>query len=451
MSWRDELVSLDNLKRAYFRGIPFYIKKSELSVGRRTKLFEYWEDKNTRVGDLGYKADIFNIEGYVIQTPENNFSYFENRNALIKAFKKLDIDAKGEVAILIHPYYGRRNVQIIEPAKFTETAEEGGICRFTVSLAEQGKAAITGGTPDPITETQTLLSQINAIISDSFVGQFNTSALLVTSTLNSAVSQMVAIQSSIYSVSNTLSSSIASAISTVSSAINTLAAVVSSPCDLYNTMQGGVNAMQSMLGMTGDIVGGGITGACSGIVYGEVTELNGEDLPQSLGTSVIDAYISAIDAVQYDAMASDGGAVSTGAAASVTGENAPAMSGMFNAQVAMSMVDIAVRIDFESRSDLIALREKITTKIDEIVLTSIDPVAIQQMEILRTEYARISLNQIFDLNNEVTYNLPNGVQSTLEIAYNQYNDVTRSDEIARRNNIKHAGFITERSISIIDE
>ena len=58
------------------------------------------------------------------------------------------------------------------------------------------------------------------------------------------------------------------------------------------------------------------------------------------------------------------------------------------------------------------------------------------------------------LTKEIEYEVPSGVMSTLELAYNQYEDIDRCSEIFDRNPdlIKHPGFLPSgEEINILNE
>lgn len=120
MPWQD-LVRSD----ASFRGVPFEVDTSERSGGRRGVTHEYpFRDEPFRE-DLGRQARSFSVEGHVIG-PE----YLTARDRLIAA-----LESPSGPGLLVHPYYGTRNVVVTE-FRIRESATEGGLARFSIDFEE---------------------------------------------------------------------------------------------------------------------------------------------------------------------------------------------------------------------------------------------------------------------------------------------------------------------------
>ena len=111
--WRKSLLP------ASFRGAPFNVKSAQTTVGRRVSLHEYPQRDKGWPEDLGQKDDAFTIEAIVIGP-----DYIKARDALIAALKQR---GAGE---LVHPYYGRKTVTLVSPARISETPDEGGMAVY---------------------------------------------------------------------------------------------------------------------------------------------------------------------------------------------------------------------------------------------------------------------------------------------------------------------------------
>jgi prophage DNA circulation protein len=153
-----------------FKGIPFYMKSHTDGVGRRTSLHQYAGRDTPYVQDLGRDADDFTIEGYVIQSEENEYDYFKNRDALKKAFRSFG------PGILEHRYAGIRKVSVKGKARFTETFDQGGIARFNVSFVEAGSRL-----PDVVKESSSIVDKTVNVAQDLggdfFEKQYNVSGV----------------------------------------------------------------------------------------------------------------------------------------------------------------------------------------------------------------------------------------------------------------------------------
>lgn len=120
MPWQDLVRS-----QASFRGVPFEVDTSERSGGRRGVTHEYpFRDEPFRE-DLGRQARAFSVEGHVIG-PE----YLTARDRLIGA-----LESPSGPGLLVHPYYGTRNV-VATGFRIRESATEGGLARFSIDFEE---------------------------------------------------------------------------------------------------------------------------------------------------------------------------------------------------------------------------------------------------------------------------------------------------------------------------
>ncbi|MDY0882310.1 DNA circularization protein [Dongia soli] len=121
MSWRD------SLRPASFRGAPFFVGKTGGQGGRRLAKHEYPLRDEPFQEDMGRATRQFTLSGYVLGD-----DYMPARDALIRA-----CEAPGP-GTLVHPYRGELQVAL-ETFSYSETAEEGGICRFDLSFVEAGE------------------------------------------------------------------------------------------------------------------------------------------------------------------------------------------------------------------------------------------------------------------------------------------------------------------------
>ena len=482
MSWRDRL------KEAKYNDIPFYVKKSNLTVGRRTKLYESYgytktgksktvttygktysstgqnidsdpsiqstgsafftekktrvipgrksyHTKSARVVDLGKKAREYEIEGYIVQNKENNYDYFTDKEKLISALEK-----KGN-GVLVHPYYGIRKVNLISVSKFTEDIKEGGIVRFTLKFSDFSISEIKTVAPNykKIMDLQNVKSEVT--LSDKFVKAFNATSEFVQNSLDDVTSAMNSVQSVIYSVKGAVSSTISKSLGLVSSSIATLETTINSPCDLWGSMKSGVSALDELVGLGSDVVQGGIIGGCSGVRSGNVITLTGESIPYDLGNSVCRGIIEVMN------QGADGLQLST---SSDSENRAVALDG-FCSLMAMKLITIAIRIEFSSQQELLILRESIVDVLDSCMNKTDDFVVFQELNTLRSNYADHSINQSIELAKEITYEIPGRIKTLLELSYDRYGDLSRDKEILKRNNLKNPNFINKRELVLLDE
>ena len=108
---------------ASFRNVDFFINSSDDEMGRRTVVHEFPIRQNPYVEDMGFITRKIAFSAYVIGK-----DYFDKRTALENA-----LNEKGS-GTLIHPYYGSILVVLSSPVKVQHTAENGGMCIFTLEF-----------------------------------------------------------------------------------------------------------------------------------------------------------------------------------------------------------------------------------------------------------------------------------------------------------------------------
>src|SRR3989338_8034654 len=121
MGWKEQL------RKASFRGIPFFVDASSSDFGRRNILHEYPLRDTPYSEDLGRKARQFMVEAYVLGD-----DYLGKRDALIAVCER---PGQGQ---LIYPYYGQKLVAVIA-CRVEERVLEGRLARFSMTFAEAGE------------------------------------------------------------------------------------------------------------------------------------------------------------------------------------------------------------------------------------------------------------------------------------------------------------------------
>ena len=154
--WRKQL------KPASFRGVPFSVKTAQTLVGRRVVVHEYPQRDDPWPEDMGLKANAFTIEAFVVGP-----DYFKARDALI------DVLCQAGAGTLIHPYYGQRTVTLVNPARITESPEEGGLARFSLDFIEAGENTEPSARQDTQDAVDTAADDANAMVGKDFADTYS--------------------------------------------------------------------------------------------------------------------------------------------------------------------------------------------------------------------------------------------------------------------------------------
>lgn len=137
MNWREQL------RPASFRGVPFLVKSSDQTIGRRTAVFEYPGRDQPFIEDMGGVAWSDTFEAYVLGA-----DHMEQAARLTEALNKY---GPGE---LVHPYLGTRQVQAGEGG-VRHSDSEGGQSVFSIKIFEAPPAT----TPNEAINTDIALQE----------------------------------------------------------------------------------------------------------------------------------------------------------------------------------------------------------------------------------------------------------------------------------------------------
>lgn len=441
MSWRD------NLQDASFRGIPFKVINHSLTGGRRIKETERWQER-TITTDMGPVLPKFQVSAYIIQNTDNGMDYFHNRDSLINVLQNNTDKDKYNVGTLIHPFYGKRRVH---PATYSvsESFNEGGICRFEIEFLLEETELFPGSITDPAAKMDAVVKAANNLSIDSFLNLMSTTKGFIEDIGIDIVQMLGKIQQAVNSVNGVIRSAIATATGIITEAINLINTVLDAPCDLYETMQSAAESFQHLCGMAGDIVQGGVLGGCSGTARGEQVTLDGTTIPEALGQSIILQMIQAQEITEDDLPI----------ASAEQADNRTVIINAIRYMLLSFACRVFVRIQFSSRQQLINYLNQLLDALDALLLrlgeqTDLDVtdlyVAIEQ---LRASVAALMLEKANNLQSELNISVGNVTKSTLEIAYDLYEDTDRCSEVFNRNMlaIRHPGFVPENTeISVLE-
>jgi prophage DNA circulation protein len=473
MSWHDSLYG-DQYHRATFRKIPFYIKESDTEIGRRNVLHQYPFRDTPYLEDMGAEAEIFTINAYVIQNKSNSFDYFKERNALIKALQQ-----KGS-GTLIHPFLGEKIVGVQGKAKVTETFDEGGIARFTITFVQAGKNNAPVNLIDYTNLIDNTVQQIEYRIRDTFgdyylstsYKRWGGSALSPSSHALSKNTQIDDLTSFCNNIKNKLSLVKGAVQSTVNEAstildekIGLITSVMDDACSLGAFLIDTVNQILILIGIPNPVIDA-VIGRCSGTFRKKPIELPGNYVPMfpfglSLVTNLIGltSFRGALSSVEI-----------TNQSTAVLNANRLYIQNALNIQSISVASKVAARIDYKSYDDALTISTIITDAIDVLLLQLGEDASNEDyaeygininvddfftsLETLRAVFIKAMENKGMNLARLIDYTVPPATVSSLVLAYEKYNDLNREQEIIDRNYylIDHPGFLPQGDIlKVLDE
>lgn len=127
-----------SIRPASFRGVQFGVTSADLEAGRRTVLHEFPQRDEPYLEDMGAAPFKFTLEAFVIGS-----DYLSRRDELEKALQD------PEPGTLVHPWYGEVEVAQFAPYKVRHSAQDGGMCVFSLSFARTEKPQSPSASVNP--------------------------------------------------------------------------------------------------------------------------------------------------------------------------------------------------------------------------------------------------------------------------------------------------------------
>lgn len=449
MSWKD------NLFDASFREVPFKVLKAEYHGGRRYTTRHRYK-RSVLVYDLGPYDETFKIEAIITQTYENDYDYFTERDNLIWALSQ---NGYGE---LVHPFSGSYKVQVAGDFRMEESFEDGGVAKFEIPFIRVPSDENIKTLTQPF--KQLVATEVDNginLIADYFQ-QFLSRASFIQSTINDAIAMVNGVKNKVSQVQGAISATISAALGAMTNVVSLVTFAVGTPCDLVELFTDSADQFKNICGLGAEIDFDEALGGCSGKSKSELTggdtgeteSLDGESVPQNLGRSVVQQMVEG--ALQDNDYLSE----QNGQAPETVQLNRDIMLNAMAYNLIGKACEIAMIIEFESEDEMLYIRDLISDAIDTLLLRlgsqeGIDSTvtddslvidntdAIIAFENLQSVFVKSITQQNSDLNKTIVYTVPPGVKSALELAYEKYRDITRLDEISKRNRklVSNPGFL----------
>lgn len=384
--WRQQL------QPASFRGVPFSVRGTNGQIGRRTVVHEYPQRDDPFCEDMGRKFREFTIEAFILGP-----DYFKARDALEEALEKPG------AGTLVHPYRGRMEVSLTQPARISESPDEGGLVRFSLTFVEAGKNQQPTARPD----TRTLVDQAAANATTAVATDF----------------------------SNTFS------------VADKPDFVEASALDVANNVTGALDAVRT--GMIPDLT---VIAEYSAAAYGVSNALG------SLIRSPVDLASNLMSLIQglrglgrsplegFDALANlfgYGADLQTVPATTVVrraqAANQTALVSLTRQTAAIEAARAAAQADYESYDQAITVRDQIADQLDAESETASESVYTALID-LRAATVRDITARGADLVRITSVTLPSTMPAVVA-AYRIYDDAAKESELVTRNSIRHPGFV----------
>lgn len=155
----------EQLQPASFRGVPFEVEASGITVGRRTVVHEYPQRDRPYVEDMGRATRNITLQCFVVGS-----DYLEQTQALMH-----ELEEPGP-GTLIHPWLGEMEVTITSVSELL--FDQGlGVASVTITATEAGDLEFPAVTADEDTEALEAADAVEKSAVDKFCEDFDLSTI----------------------------------------------------------------------------------------------------------------------------------------------------------------------------------------------------------------------------------------------------------------------------------
>lgn len=412
MAWREQLHQVAFQRGgqsrlavgASFRGVPFHTADADLSIGRRNQVHEYPQRDLPYVEDLGRRARLFTVEGYVLGE-----DYLAQRNALWRA---LEAEGPGE---LVHPRYGVLWVSVQDAARIKESHREGGIARFSITFVEAGRNELPNALVEPTVQVVAAAEEVDDAAGQAYAEEADVSGPQVL-----ADTQVEAFSKDLDDLLRTARQAIST--EALAEQVRAIAGVAG---DLAGLVRIPVNLVQSL---------------------------------QSLQLQLVTAIERPLAALaEFRSMFAGN---SRGRTAALAGSTRSRITVNDNARadlqrrtalaqqarvLSLAITDGAVETADQAR----ALRDTLLDQIDtELEGSDPDAATAQALNKLRTAVTRDVAVRAELLGQRSAFD-SQAVVPALVLAHRVYQDATRADELAQRNGVRNPAFVPAGRVEVL--
>lgn len=402
------------LRRASFRGVPFEVTSSNLSIGRRTQTFEYPQRDDPFTEDMGRSKRTIRITAFVV-----GYDYIARMKRLIAACEK---PGSGR---LIHPWLG--SMEVTPTDLSAPVFESNRVASVSLTFVESGKLQYPNALLDVGAKCLSAAQLLVNAEFDEFVKTFDLSGA------QDFVKEAVGLDLQGILNSETVQS--------VCDAFDLADELATLSHDVITLAEGGADALFNRVLDTYGLQGFASTvHAWTDVSHRfrsltQSSELNSAK-PQAVASRTTSERIEKANAAGQAMIRGLSVANMVVAASEIGTSN--------------DRLDASTPMQTAPYDDLIAVRNEILEAIDEESLkVSSDPIYEALCESRSAVYEAIT--QRAENQARLVSFKPSSVQPALVLAYDYYGDASREAEIVGRNKIRHSGFVPAVELKLLNE
>ena len=402
------------LRRASFRGVPFEVTSSNLSIGRRTQTFEYPQRDDPFTEDMGRSKRTIRITAFVV-----GYDYIARMKRLIAACER---PGSGR---LIHPWLG--SMEVTPTDLSAPVFESNRVASVSLTFVESGKLQYPNALLDVGAKCLSAAQLLVNAEFDEFVKTFDLSGA------QDFVKEAVGLD-----LQGILNSETVQSVCDVFDLADELATLSH---DVITLAEGGADALFNRVLDTYGLQGFASTvHAWTDVSHRfrsltQSSELNSAK-PQAVASRTTSERIEKANAAGQAMIRGLSVANMVVAASEIGTSN--------------DRLDASTPVQTAPYDDLIAVRNEILEAIDEESLkVSSDPIYEALCESRSAVYEAIT--QRAENQARLVSFKPSSVLPALVLAYDYYGDASREAEIVGRNKIRHSGFVPAVELKLLNE
>lgn len=414
----------EQLQPASFRGVPFEVEASGITVGRRTVVHEYPQRDRPYVEDMGRATRNITLQCFVVGS-----DYLEQAQALMH-----ELEEPGP-GTLIHPWLGEMEVTITSVSELQ--FDQGlGVASVTITATEAGDLELPAVTADEDTEALEAADAVEKSAVDKFCEDFDLS------TINDWIDS--ALEGSLLDALNFVSAGDLGKLFDYAEGVANLAdkamALLSTDPKIFATRLAGALGLSRWA--TTVSAWRGVAKSLKNLCRHDklkartkaYAERKGE--PMSDVTRQVMKSQAAIETLVRQLMIAQMVGVSTLVA---TSKDVSSPDG-----------EEDTRTTTRSYDEIVELRDELCQVLDDELLMEENDEMYQVLDEARTAIFDV-LTHKADALQHVVIVKPDDVFPAVVLAYDYHDDADRDLEIARRNGVEHEGFCPASELRVLSE
>lgn len=414
----------EQLQPASFRGVPFEVEASGITVGRRTVVHEYPQRDRPYVEDMGRATRNITLQCFVVGS-----DYLEQAQALMH-----ELEEPGP-GTLIHPWLGEMEVTITSVSELQ--FDQGlGVASVTITATEAGDLELPAVTADEDTEALEAADAVEKSTVDKFCEDFDLS------TINDWIDS--ALEGSLLDALNFVSAGDLGKLFDYAEGVANLAdkamALLSTDPKIFATRLAGALGLSRWA--TTVSAWRGVAKSLKNLCRHDklkartkaYAERKGE--PMSDVTRQVMKSQAAIETLVRQLLIAQMVGVSTLVA---TSKDVSSPDG-----------EEDTRTTTRSYDEIVELRDELCQVLDDELLMEENDEMYQVLDEARTAIFDV-LTHKADALQHVVIVKPDDVFPAVVLAYDYHDDADRDLEIARRNGVEHEGFCPASELRVLSE